>query len=114
MKPEKAVEAIEGSNAIIYRLGSFSSQAAILDRIPSATSGIYAWYRNYQFSHDPNLFAEQLIEEISKPRFTPRTGFVTPYYQITVASQSKMSDSKEQHLRSFYRMLKIAKPSLKA
>ena len=101
MKSEKAVEAIVGSNAILYRLNLFSNPSAVLDRIPSATSGIYAWYRNYFFSDDPALFADQLLEEISKPRFTPRTGFVAPYYQVTVASQNKISETKEQHLRSF-------------
>jgi hypothetical protein len=101
MKPGKAVETIEGSNAILYRLALFSNTAAVLDRIPSETSGIYAWYRSYSFSKDPDSFTDELLKEISKPRFTPRTGFITPYYQVTVASQSKISDSKEQHLRGF-------------
>lgn len=76
--------------------------SAILDRIPPATSGIYAWFRHYQFSDDDQVFLDELIAEVEKPKFYPRTGHVRPYFGVRIESHSRMSDLKKRQLRAAF------------
>jgi hypothetical protein len=103
MNPPKAVEEIDGgTSCILYRLHLFAgNSAAILDRLPPSTGGIYAWFRHHKFSDDPGMLHKQLVAEVSKPRFAPRSGLINPYYQVTVASHTEISEGKEEKLKQF-------------
>ncbi len=88
----------------MFNLESFTTGSnAVLDRIPSDESGIYAWFRTFHFRADPDGFTNDLIDAIYSPKFQPRTGDVAPYYQIDIRSKSSMPERKERSLRSALR-----------
>lgn len=93
----------EREGAFIINLPMFKGNtAAILDRIPPETSGMYAWFRCYDFSDDDQQFFDQLLAEIEKPKFYPRSGNVRPYYGVKIESRSYISEVKRQQLRSAF------------
>lgn len=86
--------------AVLFNLEAFTTgSSAVLERIPSDESGIYAWFRAFRFRADPDAFADDLIDAINSPKFQPRTGDVAPYYQIAIRSKSFISERKERSLR---------------
>jgi hypothetical protein len=101
MNASKAVESLDGGG-ILYRLHLFSNNpAAVLDRIPDATPGIYAWFRHFTFSNEPSRLYEQILSETQFQKFASRSGVISPYFHVTVASQSRFSENKKEALKEF-------------
>lgn len=69
-----------------------------LNYIPDNTAGIYAWFRTFKYSDDPEMLFAQIIADIERPKFVERTGVIAPYYQVGVSSYGKLSDGKRQRL----------------
>ena len=67
--------------------------------IPSATQGIYAWFRSFHYPDDPELLFQKLVEDIERPKFSERIGIINPYYEIGVRSFGKVSDGKRGRLK---------------
>lgn len=99
---KKAVlELNKPEGAVLYNLTAFESGAsAVLDRISMSQSGIYAWFRVYQFREKPNEFADDLMAAIRAPKFQSRTSHISPYYEIDLRSKSYIPPGKEAQLRA--------------
>ena len=89
----------EGS--VLFNLAEFSSgPSTVLDRIADGQSGIYAWFRAFQFRDQPSEFAEDLIAAIRSPKFQARKGDLAPYYEVSLKSKSNISSGKEESLKA--------------
>ncbi len=88
------------SGIFILNLMSFSSgPAAALDRIPQSQSGVYAWYRAFDYPDAPEAFYSALLEDVAQKKFADRTAPVLPHYTVTVASHAAFSENKKESLR---------------
>lgn len=94
------LELHQPEGAVLFNLTAFpSGPAAVLDRIPDGQSGIYAWFRSFQFSDTPDQFTEDLLAAIRAPKFQSRTGDLAPYYEVNLRSKSYIPAGKEHALR---------------
>ena len=85
---------------VLFNLAAFSAgPSAVLDRISDDQSGIYAWFRSFNFQENPDLFADELVSAIRAPKLQTRTGDLVPYYEISLKSKSYISSGKEASLR---------------
>ncbi len=94
------LELHQPEGAVLFNLTTFSTGSlAVLDRISEKQSGIYAWFRSFQFRDKPDDFAEDLLAAIHAPKFQTRTGDLAPYYEVNLRSKSYISTGKERALR---------------
>jgi hypothetical protein len=85
---------------VLYDLAAFpTGPSAVLARIPDGLTGIYAWFRSFHFSDDPDTFAEDLMTAIRAPKFQTRTGDLVPYYEVSLRSKSHISSGKEMAIK---------------
>jgi len=98
---KKAVlELNQPAGAVLFNLTAFGSGChAVLDRIAEGQSGIYAWFRAFQFRDAPDDFADDLVSAICAPKFQSRKGDLAPYYEISLRSKSYIPSGKESSLR---------------
>jgi hypothetical protein len=95
------LELKQPEGAVLFDLSAFpTGPEAVLERISTGQSGIYAWFRTFSFREDPEAFAIDLMTEIEAPKFQPRTGTLAPYYEVSLRSKSSMPESKQKALRS--------------
>lgn len=94
------LELRQPEGAVLFDLTAFpAGPAAVLDRIPDAQSGIYAWFRAFKFRDSPDEFAEDLISAIRAPKFQTRSGDIPPYYEVELRSKGSIPMGKEASLR---------------
>jgi len=85
----------EPEGALLLNLGRFPGGViSALDRIPSALPGVYSWFRAFDYSDNPKLLLQQLMHDLTAPKFIERSGSIKPYYDITIRSKSWFSDAK--------------------
>lgn len=86
--------------AALFNLAAFPTGAtAVLERIPEEQSGIYAWFRTFNFSDDPRVFFDELIAAVEQPKFQTRTGDIAPYFGVTIQSKSRISQGKKDDIQ---------------
>ncbi len=90
-------------NILLYDLAQICGTNAILNRIPSSTGGVYAWYRRFQLepsvADDPELFIKFLLDELCKGHSAPREARLPPAHRIIL--QPETCFSKEALLKEF-------------
>ncbi|GAB1539807.1 hypothetical protein NUACC21_24740 [Scytonema sp. NUACC21] len=90
-------------NVLLYDLAQLRGTNAILSRIPSSISGVYAWYRRFQLEpsvvDDPDLFVKFIVDELCKGHSAPRQAHLPPAHRIIL--QPETFFSKEALLREF-------------
>ena len=74
-----------------------------INYIPSGLGGIYAWFRNYKYSEDPDALYEQILADCERPKFAERTGIISPYYHVGIRSYGKLSEGKAEKLKEALR-----------
>lgn len=90
----------EPEGALLLNFGRFpAGHASALERIPSGMSGVYAWFRSFDYSDEPNLLYDQLMTDLKAPKFLERTGPIKPFYEVSIRSQSWFSPAKLQNLK---------------
>lgn len=90
----------EPTNLSLINLGFFNSSSDILKHISENESGIYAWFRSYNYStNDDDKFYEELVHDILSPKFYKRTGTVKPYYNVSISSKSSITKTKEEKIQ---------------
>lgn len=100
MFKEAVLELQYPEGAVLFNLSAFGSGATnVLDRIPDNQSGIYAWFRTFNFRENPSEFADDIIDAIRLPKFQGRKGDIAPYYEVSLRSKSTISANKEKSLR---------------
>lgn len=102
---------LDGNNAVqqlndnvtLYDLAQMRGINAILSRIPNNCGGVYAWYRRFHLEvnarDNPEMFANFILEELSKVHSSPRETRLPPAHKITL--QAETSFSKDILLREF-------------
>jgi hypothetical protein len=97
---DSVIELGTPKGSVLFNLAAFGAGAsAVAERISEGQSGIYAWFRSYNFSDNTEEFHKDLIRAIEAPKFQPRHGNIVPYYGLTIESRSKISDGKADALR---------------
>ncbi len=85
---------------MVINLSLFQSGSeTCLNYIPPGVSGIYSWFQNFKYQDDPESLFNSLIEDIERPKFTERSGVISPYYHVGIRSFGKISDSKRKRLK---------------
>lgn len=101
MLKTSVLELRQPEGSVLFDLTAFpSGPSAVLDRISEGQSGIYAWFRSFQFRNEPSEFADDLLEAIRAPKFQSRTGDLVPYYEVSLKSKSYISSAKEEALKN--------------
>jgi hypothetical protein len=101
MFTKAVVELAHPEGAALFNLSAFEfGPEAVLDRIPTAQNGIYAWFRGYKFRKDVEGLAEDLGAALRAPKFQQRTGSIAPYYELTLRSKTTFSEAKQGELKS--------------
>jgi hypothetical protein len=91
----------EPEGALLLNLGKFpGGPQSALERIPTGTSGVYAWFRSFDYSDNPDELFEQLMSDLRSPKFQERTGSIKPFYELTLRSQTWFSPGKMDSLKS--------------
>ena len=91
----------EPEGALLLNLGRFpGGPMSALERIPTGTSGVYAWFRSFDYSNDPDELFKQLMGDLHSPKFQERTGSIKPFYELTLRSQTWFSPGKMESLKS--------------
>lgn len=100
MFKSSVLELKQPEGAVLFDLSAFpTGPEAVLERISTGQSGIYAWFRSFSFREDPEAFAADLMTAIEAPKFQSRTGTLAPYYEVSLRSKSSMPESKQKALR---------------
>lgn len=88
-------------NVILYDLTQMRGNSAVLSRIPNHIGGVYAWYRRFEIDpsarHDPEVFVNYILKELSKDHSAPRETKLPPAHRIRL--QPDNSFSKELLLK---------------
>lgn len=87
----------------LLNLSLIPGTSAIASRVPSGTSGIYAWYQNFSdvtTKTDSKVYFDSLIDHIHAPKFSPRSTRLPPSHRIKLSSDQKLSDKKKQSLEA--------------
>lgn len=101
MLKTSVLELRQPEGTVLFDLTAFpSGPSAVLERISEGQSGIYAWFRSFQFRSEPDEFAEDLLAAIRAPKFQSRTGDLLPYYEVSLRSKSYISSGKEEALKN--------------
>lgn len=86
---------------MLLNLRHFSGGSlTVLNYIPEGLRGFYAWFKSYDYPENPDLFLEQLLQDIQATKFPPRSGIVAPYHQVQLSSTGDMPDGKKEALKS--------------
>lgn len=94
------LELNQPAGAVMFNLTAFGAGPhAILDRICEGQSGIYAWFRAFQFRDSSEDFGHDLLSAIRAPKFQSRKGYLAPYYEVSLHSRSYMPEGKERSLK---------------
>lgn len=89
----------EPEGAFVLNLSQFPGGVPdSLNRIPRETSGIYAWFRSFNYPSDPTSIFNDLMEDIEKEKFSDRSGSIKPYYEISIRSKSWISQGKRKRI----------------
>jgi hypothetical protein len=70
-----------------------------LNFIPDGLAGTYAWFQTYRYSDDPEALYSQLVADIERPKFSERSGVISPYYEVGIRSFGKLSAGKRERLQ---------------
>jgi len=70
-----------------------------LDRIPAESSGVYSWFRAFNYPEDVDSLYCRLIEDLEKSKFIERKGHIKPYYEVSLRSRSWISDGKRKRIK---------------
>lgn len=93
------VELGNPQGAFLFNLSTFRSGAStVLDRISSNQKGIYAWFRSFDLPSDSKDLEDYLIKAIESEKFYPRSGFISPYFDIKISSKNFFSENKRKIL----------------
>jgi len=91
----------EPEGALLLNLGRFpGGPHSALERIPAGTSGVYAWFRSFDYSNDADELFEQLMSDLRSPKFQERSGSIKPFYELTLRSQTWFSPGKMASLQA--------------
>jgi hypothetical protein len=97
-------ELTEPKGALLLNFGRFPGGCeSALERIPSGMPGVYAWFRSFDYSSDPDKLYEQLMMDLRAPKFLERVGPIKPFYEVSIRSQSWFSPGKLESLKSAVR-----------
>ena len=97
---DSVIELGRPEGSVLFNLAAFGAGAnSVLERISDGQSGIYAWFRSYEFSEGTEDFHKELMTAIEAPKFQSRSGDIVPYYGLTIESRSKMSPGKAGALK---------------
>jgi len=89
----------EPISAFILHFSRFPGGANdAINRIANEQPGIYFWYRAFNYPTSKEGFSESLKADLVAPKFPTRTGFVKPYYEVSVGSSSTISKGKLREL----------------
>lgn len=100
MLKTSVLELRQPEGAVLFDLTAFpAGPSAVLDRIPDAQGGIYAWFRTFKFRDLPDEFAEDLLAAIRAPKFQTRSGDIAPYYELELRSKGSIPSGKETSLK---------------
>lgn len=90
----------EPEGALLLNFGRFpAGHFSALERIPSGMSGVYAWFRSFEYSDEPDRLYEQLMADLKAPKFLERAGLIKPFYEVSIRSQSWFSAGKLENLK---------------
>lgn len=98
---DNVVQEISGG-VFLYDLSRIRGTNAILSRIPRISSGIYAWYRRFNFDSrafdEPKIFVDVILEELYKAHCADREGQLPPMYRVLLKPETFFSkkDSLEK------------------
>lgn len=89
------------SGAVLFNLAAFGAgTSSVVDYISSGQRGIYAWFRGFDISDEPDDLYDSLMDAIVAPKFQRRTGVLAPYYEVALSSKGAMPDGKRKSLEA--------------
>lgn len=89
----------EPINAYVLHLSRFPGGALdAISRIPDGQSGIYFWYRAFNYPTSKEGFTETFKKDLFASKFPTRTGFIKPYFEVSIGSFSGLSRGKIKEL----------------
>jgi hypothetical protein len=89
----------EHSGAYVLHFSKFPGGASdAINRIPNGQAAIYFWYRSFNYPSSKEMFSKYLKADLVASKFPTRTGFVKPYYEVSIGSSCGISPNKLEEL----------------
>lgn len=75
---------------------------SILDRLPSNTAAVYAWFRRLDFPADssPETVYSALVGALDAAHSTSRSARLAPAHRITLSADTRLTEGKRAALRA--------------
>jgi hypothetical protein len=89
--------------AVLFNLSAFPCGAqSVIDNIASGQRGIYAWFRGFDLRDGEQEGLTDLFDAISAPKFQKRSGYLSPYYDVSISSRSVLPEGKRKAISTAF------------